>query len=292
VPELATALAALLTEATERLSASGLSDPRREAHRLWADAHGIDPSRVWLDRERSVDPEEAARFLAQIARRAAGEPLAYVTRSVGFRRLLLRADERALIPRPETEGLVDLVLERAPAGRIADVGTGTGCIALSLAVEGRYQQVVALDWSPEALALAAENRDAVRRTEAGRGAEAVCLVRGDLTAPLVSGAFDALVSNPPYLTTREWSALDPSVKAWEPRGALAGGADGLDAVRALLNDGRRVVRPGGWLVLEIDCTRAEACADLARRGGWREVSVRMDLFGRERYLLARRSEQP
>jgi release factor glutamine methyltransferase len=288
----ATALAALLTEATERLTAAGLPEPRREALRLWADARGVEPSRAWLDRDRPVASEDAAQFLTQIARRAAGEPLAYVTGSAGFRRLVLRADSRALIPRPETEGLVDLVLERAPAGRIADIGTGTGCIALSLAVEGRYEHVVALDCSAAALALAAENLAAVRRTGSGRGSAGVTLVHGDLTAPLASGAFDALVSNPPYLTTGEWTALDPAVKAWEPPGALASGADGLAAVRALLDDGRRVVRPGGWLALEVDCIRADACANLARLGGWSDVTVRMDLFGRERYLLARRSEEP
>lgn len=290
--DVAVALGQLLAEATERLSAAGVPEPRREALWLWAEPRGIEPARTWFDRGHAVEPADAEAFLARVTRRAAGEPRAYVTGSAGFRRLVLRTDRRALIPRPETESLVELVLERVPTGRIADIGTGTGCIALSLAVEGRYDHVVALDCSESALALAAENCAAVRGDVGGAAMAPVSLVRGDLTTPLAVGSFDALVSNPPYLTAAEWAALEPGVKVWEPHGALASGADGLDAVRALLDDGRRVLRPGGWLALEVDCNRAQACADLARRGGWWEVTVRTDLFGRERYLLARRSEHP
>ncbi|HEU4587498.1 MAG TPA: peptide chain release factor N(5)-glutamine methyltransferase [Gemmatimonadales bacterium] len=290
MPDVAVSLAQLLAEATERLAAAGVPEPRREALWLWADPRGIAPARAWLERDRAVEPAEADAFLDRVARRAAGEPRAYVTGSAGFRRLALRSDRRALIPRPETEGLVELALECAPSGRIADIGTGTGCIALSLALEGRYDQVVALDSSPAALSLAAENHAAARAAADGVAMAPVSLVRGDLTAPLAAGSLDALVSNPPYLTMAEWEALDPGVKAWEPAEALASGADGLDAVRALLDDGRRVLRAGGWVALEVDCTRARASAELAQRAGWREVTVRMDLFGRERYLLARRSE--
>ncbi len=291
MPDVALALSALLVEATARLTAAGVPEPRREALRLWADPRGIEPARTWLDRAAAVDPDAAAQFLELVARRAAGEPLAYVTGTAGFRRLVLRTDRRALIPRPETEGLVELVLERVPAGRVVDVGTGTGCIALSLAAEGRYEQVVALDRSAAALALAAENRAALLQSELGRTLRPVVLVRGDLTSSLASGGVDAVVSNPPYLTAAEHAALEPGVKAWEPGEALASGADGLDAVRALLDDGHRVLRPGGSLALEVDSTRAAACASLARLGGWDDVTVRVDLFGRERYLLARRIER-
>jgi release factor glutamine methyltransferase len=189
-----------------------------------------------------------------------------------------------LIPRPETEGLVDLVLERVSGGRVADLGTGSGCIALSLAIERRYDAVLAVDSSADALALAEENR---QLTGAG-----VTLVRGDLTPGLAAGSFDALVSNPPYLTEREYAELDPAVSRWEPREALVSGADGLNATVRLLDEGRRVLRSGGWLALELDASRAAALAALARGLGWGGVEVRVDLFGRERYLLARRSERP
>ncbi|HEU4699512.1 MAG TPA: peptide chain release factor N(5)-glutamine methyltransferase [Gemmatimonadales bacterium] len=281
-PQGALVLGALLVRAEERLAAAGAAEPRREALRLWAGLRDENPGQAWLERARAVAPEEAARFEAAVARRARGEPLAYATGRAGFRTLVLRADARALIPRPETEGLVERVLALAPAGRVADVGTGTGCIALSLRAEGGYADVLALDLSAEALALAREN---VRATGLG-----VTLVRGDLTAPLATGALDALVSNPPYLTEHEYAGLDGAVRAWEPRLALPSGTDGLEATTRLLDDGRRVVRPGGLLALEVDCTRAAEAARRAAALGWTGVTVEADLYGRERYLLARRSE--
>jgi release factor glutamine methyltransferase len=207
-----------------------------------------------------------------------------VTGWVGFRHLTLRCDRRALIPRPETEGLVELVLARVATGRVADVGTGSGCIALSLATEGRYDEVVGLDLSGEALGLADENRRLV-------GAR-VALLRADLCDGLRPGSLDALVSNPPYLTAQEYANLDRSVRDWEPELALASGADGLEAIARLLDAGRRVVRPGGWLALEIDWARAALCARRAGASGWSDVAIHADLFGRERYLLARRSDTP
>ncbi|HEX5632482.1 MAG TPA: HemK family protein methyltransferase, partial [Gemmatimonadales bacterium] len=201
----------------------------------------------------------------------------------GFRRLDLRSDRRALIPRPETEGLVDLALARVREGVAADVGTGTGCLALSLRQEGGFHEVIGVDVSAEALALAALN--------AALTGLAVRWVEGDLCGPLADHSVDLLVSNPPYLTRAEYEALDGAVRAWEPALALASGEDGLDATRRLLDDGRRVVRAGGWLALELDCTRAGAAAGLARAAGWQDVRVELDLFGRERYLLARRSEK-
>jgi len=176
------------------------------------------------------------------------------------------------------------VLARARVGRVADVGTGSGCIALSLATEGGYAQVTALDVSPAALRLAEENR-------ALTGAR-VSLVRGHLCRPLASDSLDALVSNPPYLTAAEHAALDGSVRDWEPALALSGGVEGLDAVVGLLDAGRAVLRPGGWLALEIDCARAAQCAWRAGAFGWTDVAIHADLFGRERYLLARRSDAP
>ena len=241
-------------------------------------------SSALISPETAVSRERADAFAEAIRRRAAGEPLAHVTGRTGFRHLTLRSDRRALIPRPETEGLVDLVLARVPGGRVADVGTGSGCIALSLATEGRYQQVIGIDLSPEALALASENR-------ALTGAQ-VALVRGNLCQPLAAASLDALVSNPPYLTAAEYAALDGSVRDWEPALALAGGSDGLDAILALLDAGREAVRAGGWLALEIDCVRAAHCAWHAGAFGWTDVAIHADLFGRERYLLARRSDAP
>lgn len=284
MPDLAVTHATLLAEAEARLRTAGIAEPGREALRIWADLRGAAPGTAFLERDRTAAPAEQSAYLKAVERRAAGEPLAYVTGRVGFRRLELQIDRRALIPRPETEGLVEGLLARAPTGRVADVGTGSGCVALSLATEGRYDVVLAIDRSADALALARANRALI-------GA-AVNLVQCDLTSALATGSLDALVSNPPYLTDAEHAALDPSVARWEPRAALASGPGGLDATSRLLDDGRRVLGPGGWIALEVDASRAQAVGGLARRLDWTDVEIGVDLFGRERYLFARRSERP
>jgi release factor glutamine methyltransferase len=273
---------ALLAEAAALLTGGGLGAARREAHVLWTELSAEGPAAALVPPDTVVARDRADEFLEAVRRRAGGEPLAYVTGRIGFRHLTLRCDRRALIPRPETEGLVELVLACVPGGRVADVGTGSGCVALSLATEGRYQQVVAIDLSPEALQLARENR----ALTGGR----VDFVRGDLCAPLAPASVDALVSNPPYLTAAEHAALDRSVRDWEPALALAGGSGGCDAIAGLLEAGRTVVRPGGWLALELDCARSAHCAWLAGAFGWTDVAIHADLFGRERFLLARRSD--
>ena len=141
---------------------------------------------------------------------------------------------------------MDLLLAKVRTGRVADLGTGTGCLALSLATEGGFSEVVGIDCSADALALAKENRAAL-------GAP-VRLIRGDLCRPLAAGSLDAVISNPPYLSSGEYERLDPAVKRWEPADALASGADGMEATGRILDEARLVLRPGGWLALEVDCT--------------------------------------
>jgi release factor glutamine methyltransferase len=235
-----------------------------------------------LERDATVELADVTRMEAAVERRAAGEPLAHVTGLIGFRRLTLRSDRRALIPRPETEGLVELVLARQGDGRIVDVGTGSGCIALALADEGRYRHVVAIDRSAEALALAAEN---ARMT-----GHRIDLVQGDLLQPMARGSMDAVVANPPYLTAGEYASLDGSVRDWEPAAALASGPDGFEATRRLLDMAGMVLRPQGWLALEVDALRAGEVAGMAQAAGWSLAMVHMDLFGRARFVTARRSE--
>jgi release factor glutamine methyltransferase len=281
MPEVAASLQRLIQAGAERLRLGGHSDPRRQALRLWSDLSASGPA---IGHEVTVAPEEAARFESAISRRLEGEPLPHVSGWAGFRHLTLRSDARALIPRPETEGLVDLLLQRTRSGLVADIGTGSGCIALSLATEGAFRRIVAIDRSPDALALARLNRETVT------GGEAVEFVLGDLCAPLCQGKFHALISNPPYLTAAEYASLDRSVRDWEPALALVSGEDGLEATTRLLDQGRAVLTAGGWLALEVDCSRAQAAASCAGALGWEDVTIHTDLFGRERYLLARRSE--
>jgi release factor glutamine methyltransferase len=284
ISDLGVSRRALLAAAADLLAAAGSAEPRREALRLWGELAEGHPGEALLGPEQPAAPAFASRLLEAARRRASGEPLAHIAGRAGFRRLVLSCDRRALIPRPETEGLVDLLLPRARGGRVADVGTGTGALALSLAQEGGFDRVLGVDLSADALALAAENRSAT-----GLG---IHLVRGDLCHPVASDSLDALVSNPPYLTDREYAALDQSVRAWEPAVALASGPAGMDATARLLDDGRRVLRPGGWVAIEVDCTRAGECARRAGELGWSEIAIHADLFGRERYLLARRSATP
>ena len=283
MPEVMPSRRALLAEATARLDAAGLSEPRREALRLWAELRAS-AAEVMVEGDVEAEPELAAALREAVRRRARGEPLAHVAGRAGFRTLTLHTDHRALIPRPETEGLVDLLLGRVRTGRVADIGTGTGCLALSLAAEGHFELVAAVDLSVEALGLAKENRDALRLP--------VALVRGDLCGPLGPQSMDAVISNPPYLTEREYAELDPSVKAWEPAEALVSGPDGLRTTVRLLRETRDVLRPGAWLAVEVDCSRAGAVAARAESLGWMDVAIHADLFGRERYLLARRSAEP
>jgi release factor glutamine methyltransferase len=234
----------------------------------------------YLNRDRDADHAVARAFDEMVARRVSGEPMPYVLGEAGFRHLTLAVDRRALIPRPESEGIVEHALERVRTGRAVDLGTGTGCLALALRQEGAFDLVVGVDVSAEALALAAENR--------ARTGVTVELVRGDLAASLAESAFDLLVSNPPYLTDAEYEALDPSVRDWEPGLALAGGADGMEASMRILAEGRRLLRPGGWLVMELDSSRAPLGSAAAAQAGWDQVHVWNDLFGRARYLTARR----
>jgi release factor glutamine methyltransferase len=284
MPEVAVPLQPLLGEAVDRLRRAGIAEPRRQALRIWAELSGSKPGESLLHLEASVDSSKAARFHLAVERRAAGEPLSHVTGWTGFRHLTLRSDARALIPRPETEGLVELVLRRVRSGVVADIGTGSGCIALSLAAEGAFDHIVAVDRSSEALALARLNAELIT------GGRAIELVRADLCGALSPGAFDALISNPPYLTVGDYAALDRSVRDWEPALALVSGPDGVEVTRRLLDEGRAALRAGGWLALEVDCSRAQMVAQLAGELGWQNVTVHMDLFGRERYLLAQRSK--
>ena len=281
MPDLATTVAFLVSDGARRLQQAGVAEPRREAIRLWAGVTSGNAEDVALRGEQLVDGATETRYERAVVRRSGGEPLAHVAGMIGFRKLELISDARALIPRPETEGLIDLLLGRVRTGRIVDVRTGSGCIALSLLQEGSFDVVVALDRSAAALALAKLNCESTGLRPR--------LVQADMCQPLRERAFDALVSNPPYLTEAEYRHLDPSVGDWEPELALVGGTDGMFALRRLLDESRDVLSPGGWLALEVDCTRAAATAAHASALGWQDVTVHVDLFGRERYLLARRS---
>ena len=249
---------------------------------VWAAVSGMTIGEAWLRRDEPKSLEQRARYDGAVAQLERGVPFAYAVGSVGFRTLDLKIDRRALIPRPETEGLVELVLARCTTGLVADVGTGCGCIALALAAEGQFARVVAVERSADAAALAREN---VKRVSPKTPVE---IRDGDLLAPLADRGerYRAIVSNPPYLTPRAYAELDRSVAEFEPREALVSGNDGLEATRALFAGAAALLEPGGLLAIEIDERRAEAIRSLAREYGW-DVAIHADLFGCARFALAK-----
>lgn len=253
---------------------------------VWAAVSGLTIGEAWLRRDEPKAPETVARFQDAMTQLERGVPFAYAVGRVGFRTLDLAIDSRALIPRPETEGLVELVLEHAKRGLAADIGTGSGCIALALAVAGQFDKVIAVEQSPAAAALARENLQRVNpRTP-------VDVREGNLLAPLVDKGerYRVIVCNPPYLTEREYAELDPSVREFEPREALVSGHDGLDATQALFAGAAALLERGGLLALEIDERRSDAVRSLARQYGWPGVEIHADLFGCPRYALARKED--
>ncbi|MEP7382879.1 MAG: peptide chain release factor N(5)-glutamine methyltransferase [Gemmatimonadota bacterium] len=237
-----------------------------------------------------LTPADIEAIERAAARRAMGAPLAYAVRSAPFRGLMLYVDERVLIPRPETEYLIDRVLAlpgRRPGGIAVDVGTGSGAIALALASEGDFARVIGTDISHDALAVARENGARC----AGALRVGVEFRAGGALAPLadLEHAVELLVSNPPYIAFDEVPALPADVRDWEPPLALACAGDGLAVTQAIVADGGRLLRPGGILAFETDSRRAQRVAVMVRENGtYDAVEVLLDLAGRERYVVARR----
>ena len=261
----------LLVAATARLG------ERADAEALLL--HVLGQSRSWLfaHADDALDTDVRTAFEALVARRAAGEPVAYLTGRRGFWTLELEVTPATLIPRPETELLVELALERLPrdmACRVADLGTGSGAIALALASERSQAQVVATDASVDALAVA-------RRNAQRLGIRNVRFVQGDWLAPLVGERFVLVVSNPPYI-----EAADPHLAQgdlrYEPAAALASGADGLDAIRRIVADACAHLEPGGWLLFEHGWNQGDAARALLREAGYMQVFTAQDLEARDR----------
>ena len=303
------------------LERKGDEHPRLSAEWLLANVTGMSRVELYVNFDKPLEEGELSAMHAAIERRATGEPLQYVTGEMPFRHIVLRCERGVLIPRPETEILVDAALEgvdealaRAsekdagaekgaevekdagaekgdepapPLARVLEVGTGTGCIALSIASERPGVHVTATDLSPRAIELATRNREAL-------GLEGVVdIVECDLASgvdPELMGSFAVLVSNPPYIPTRVLSEEVPAeVADFEPALALDGGADGLDVFRRLLELAPVALAPGGMLAVELFEGSLEDAAALVReQGGWASVEVREDLTRRPRVLVAKR----
>jgi release factor glutamine methyltransferase len=264
-----------LDSAVIALTAAGCETPRLDAELLLAAAMGVDRAAIVADPGRALEPEAARRFQDYAARRREREPVAYILGSKGFRSIELQVDPRVLIPRPETEHLVEALLDLPRGARVCDVGTGSGAIALALKAERPDLRVVATDASAEALAVA--------RANAARLGLDVEFHEGDLLAG-VSGPLDAVASNPPYV--EDGAELAAEIVGYEPALALRAGPDGLDVIRRLLPAVGATA--AHTVALEIGAGQAGAVADLIRGAGFPRVESVADLGGFERVLVGRR----
>lgn len=276
---------ALVKWATDDFQARGIESPRLDAELIVAHALAITRTQVIIDAQRPLADVELAKLRALVKRRRAREPMAYLLGQREFYGRVFKVDKRVLVPRPDTETLVDVALERTRACsmsmRLLDLCTGSGCVAITLARERPTSRVTATDVSADALAVARANAQRL-------GAYNVAFVEGDLYAPVAGARFDVITANAPYIATSEIATLMPDVRDFEPRLALDGGADGLDLVRRIVADAHGVLVPGGVLALEVGAGEAPAVAALLSEHGFASVDVRRDYGKIERVVSGAR----
>lgn len=272
-------VAELLREAAARLPGE---EARHEVEQLLIHVLGVERAWLFAHATDEVDTEAMARFEVLLARRAEGHPLAYLTGRRGFWTLDLQVNTATLIPRPETELLVEQALARLPADdmvRVADMGTGSGAVALSIASERPLATVMATDVLGPALAVAVKNAQA-------HGLENVWFRRGHWYAALGSDRFDMIVSNPPYIAAGDPHLVEGDLR-FEPPPALASGADGLDAIREIVAGAHEHLVPGGWLLMEHGWDQGDAIRALLEQAGFVEAQTVQDLEQRDRVTLGR-----
>jgi release factor glutamine methyltransferase len=278
----------MLASGTASLEGAGGEEQRANDELLLAYLLDTDRGGLFVRRGERIGATLAERYAEWIRRRSNREPLQHVTGEQEFYGLALASDRRALVARPETEGIVEAVLKLVPprGARVADLGTGGGCIAVALAVQRPDLAIEALDISADALALAREN--AVRHGVESR----IRFTRADFTDPPEAwrGVMDLVVSNPPYARDDEWDSLEPEVRDQDPRSAIVAGPTGLEAYGALAPVSFGLLCAGGRLVLELGMGQAPAVSEIASDAGLEVIDVRPDFCGIERVLVARKPE--
>ena len=272
-------------DGAEMLAGNSVPEARTEASLLLMHLLNCDRTFLITHPEGILSADQLERFRSLVSRRARGEPLQYLTSHQEFFKLDFELTPDVLIPRPETELIVEVgfeLLKQQPAPTLADIGTGSGCIAISLLHELPNARAVAVDLSPAALAVATKNAE--RHQVINR----LRLVESNLFSAIDPGKrFDTIVSNPPYVPTAELTALQREVQH-EPHSALDGGADGLAFVRRLLRDAPRFLRAGGYLVFEIGIGQGETIEQLIDQTAWELVEIRKDLQGIPRTVVLRK----
>lgn len=286
-------------QATERLTRAGVPSPGPEAEHLLAEVLGVSRPALWLDAQRELTASEAARLAAWMQQRERRVPLQHLTGRAPFLDWMLRVSPAVLVPRPETEELVlrasDLLRQREAAmpeksQRVLDFATGSGCLAVALAVRHPRARVSALDISPAALRIAQQNAGEFApdgRIEFHLGDGFAALGHGPGATP---DRFDLIVTNPPYIPSAEIEGLEPEVREHDPRLALDGGADGLDFYRRLAREAPDWLVPGGWLLAEFGAGQGAAIGGLFTTDDWDPANCEVDLSGRERFVLVRRRQ--
>ncbi|QUD87436.1 peptide chain release factor N(5)-glutamine methyltransferase [Phenylobacterium montanum] len=270
------------TSARKRLEAAHVDSPVIDARLLVEAAAEATRVDIIADPHRLLTGEQEQALEAYVARRERREPVSHILGRKGFWKIMVGVTRDVLTPRPDTETLVDLALKSFPEGRVfnmLDLGVGSGAILLAILAERPGAKGLGVDVSEEALAVAREN--AANLGLAGR----VALLRGDWTQGLADESFDLVVSNPPYIPTRDIEGLQPEVSRYEPRLALDGGPDGLDAYRILAPEILRVVKPGGRFLVEIGFDQAEAVQALFKAAGAAEIATVRDLANKDRVVM-------
>jgi len=267
----------VLTWTKEYLAGMGIDNARLEAEWMLCAVTGLDRVGLYLNFEKPLNEAELAAYRAMVARRAKREPLQHILGSQEFCGIDFEVTQDVLIPRHDTETLVTEALARVPrASAILDIGTGSGCIAVALAKHLPDATVTATDVSEAALEVARRN--------AGRNGVTIEFLRGSLLEPVAGRCFDLIVSNPPYIPFADIALLEPEVRNFEPRGALDGGMDGLDAYRSLIPAATSCLNPGGWLLVEVGIGQAGAVRELFESNTFAEIHFACDPAGIERVV--------
>lgn len=279
----------LLSQAARSLATAGIESARLDAEVLLGHVLALTREQLIVADDLPISSDQVQQFAALLQRRLRREPVAYITGRQEFWSLDFQVTRDVLIPRPETERLVEVALTLAAdmaANKplhVLDMGTGSGAVAVSLAAELPFAEVVATDNSPTALAIAQKN------AALNEVADRIAFLPGDWFAALGGGtAFDLIVSNPPYIRRAEIATLEPEVSLWEPRDALDGGADGLDCYRHIAAEAWRFLTPEGALALEVGAAMGgQVCVLFTQAGPYHEVSLFLDYAGRDRVVVAK-----